>query len=40
MAYHRQDEPLVSDFQPASSVYGVTLTELTELNGVKSTVLV
>ncbi|DBA78916.1 TPA: hypothetical protein ACH3X1_008797 [Trebouxia sp. C0004] len=32
MAYHRQDEPLVSDFQPASSVYGVTLTELTELN--------
>ncbi|KAA6423560.1 MAG: P-type ATPase [Trebouxia sp. A1-2] len=32
MAYHRQDELLVSDFQPASSVYGVTLTELTELN--------
>lgn len=40
MAYHRQDELLVSDFQPASSVYGVTLTELTELNEVNPTVLV
>ena len=40
MAYHRQDEPLVSDFQPASSAYGVTLTELTELNEVKPSVFV
>ena len=34
MAYHRQEEPLVSEFQPASSVYGVSLSELTELNEV------
>ncbi len=34
MAYQRQEEPLVSDFQPASSVYGSSLAELTELNEV------
>lgn len=36
MAYHKQEEPLVSEFQPASSVYGITLSQLTELNEVSN----
>ena len=36
MAYQRQDEPLVSDFQPVSSAYGITVAELTELNEVSN----
>ena len=40
MAYQRQEEPLVSSFQPAATAYGITVSDLLEINEVSSRSLV
>lgn len=35
MAVDKQTEPLVNNFQPASSVYGISSAELNDLNEVR-----
>ena len=35
MAFDKQTEPLVDNFHPASSMYGMSATELVDLNEVR-----